>query len=699
MNLTDKFGFVDVDKLCRELPRLGLVCELSDRYRFLHWELEFADLFADRGGFDLVLGNPPWIKVEWNEGGVMGDAEPLFVLRSFTAPQLAALRAETLERHGLRSGYLAAFEEAEGLQNFLNGLQNYPSLKGMQTNLYKCFLPQAWMVGGKNGVSAFLHPEGIYDDPKGGPFREAVFGRLRYHFQFQNELKLFQDVHHETKFSTNVYGEERPHEVGFSHIANLFHPSTVDGCFEHHGGGPAPGIKDDDNKWNVSGHAARVVKVTERELALFAGLYDSEGTPALQARLPAVHSRELVSVLRKFADQPRRLGDLKGQYFSTEMWHETNSQKDGTIRRETRFPESVGEWVLSGPHFFVGNPFYKTPRRQCRLNSDYDILDLTELPDDYLPRTNYVPACDPDEYLRRTPRVPWGEKRPATDFYRLGSRTLVGPSAERTLISTIFPRYTAHIDAGFSIAFTEMRLLAKSAASFFSISFDFFIKTTGKNHFRNDLAKLLPQTDSFDSELSLRALLLTCLTSHFALLWSESFNDTFPRDRWAKDDPRLDNARFANLTPEWTRHCALRTDYERRQALVEIDVLTAMALGLTLEELQTIYRVQFPVLRQYEADTWYDRNGRIVFTASKGLTGVGFSRSEWEPIKTMKTGTVTRTILDDTLPGGPRERTIVYEAPFDRCNREKDYETAWTEFERRRQAAERPGEVDSMMVV
>jgi hypothetical protein len=108
-----------------------------------------------------------------------------------------------------------------------------------------------------------------------------------------------------------------------------------------------------------------------------------------------------------------------------------------------------------------------------------------------------------------------------------------------------------------------------------------------------------------------------------------------------------------------------------------------MALGLTLEELKTIYRVQFPVLRQYEADTWYDQNGRIVFTASKGLTGVGFSRPEWEPIKTMKSGSITRTIMDDTLPSGPRERTIVYEAPFDRCNREKDYETAWAEFERR----------------
>ena len=42
-----------------------------------------------------------------------------------------------------------------------------------------------------------------------------------------------------------------------------------------------------------------------------------------------------------------------------------------------------------------------------------------------------------------------------------------------------------------------------------------------------------------------------------------------------------------------------------------------------------------------------------------------------------------------TQPGGPRERTIVYEAPFDRCDREQDYKTAWSDFEQRFDAVER----------
>jgi len=109
-----------------------------------------------------------------------------------------------------------------------------------------------------------------------------------------------------------------------------------------------------------------------------------------------------------------------------------------------------------------------------------------------------------------------------------------------------------------------------------------------------------------------------------------------------------------------------------------------MALGLTLDELCTIYRIQFPVLRQNENDTWYDQNGRIIFTCSKGLPGVGFSRPEWNEIKDTSAGeTVSRTITDDTMPGGPRQRTITYTTPFDKCDREDDYATVWAEFERR----------------
>lgn len=718
-----KYGVVNLKHLFAAFPRLQLADRIAERRRFFHWHLAFADVFADRGGFDLTLGNPPWLKVEWNSGAVLGDFDPRFVLRNYSATQLNKLRDETFERiHELEPTWLAEFEESEGTQNFLNALCNYPLLAGQKANLYKCFLPRAWANGSATGVSGFLHPEGVYDDPKGGEFRKALYMRLRRHFQFQNQRMLFP-IGHRLKYSTNIYGPSRE-SCQFDSIANLFLPQTIDGCYTPAGDRVVGGIKNDEDEWNLEGHPDRIIKVTREELSLFARLYDEEDADPLTASLPALHARQLISVLHKFADQPRRLGDLKGEYLSTYMFDETAAQKEGTTRRETRFQTHVSEWVLSGPHFYVGTPYYKTPRTVCTEKGHYDVLDLLTLPDNYLPRTNYVPACTPDEYQARTPRVSWvepgeTESRRVTEFYRWVNRRMFGASSERSLIGCMVPPEAAHIHPVLSTTFKDIEKAVAFAGSCYSIIADFFLRTTGKADVYESTLRTFPYVE--DTAVKARVLALTCLTTYYADLWKSCWSSRLREQQWTitpdSDHPGagvLPQNFFQQLTPEWQRHCALRSDYARRQALLEIDVLVAQALGMTLDELLTIYRVQFPVMRQYEADTWYDQNGRIVFTPSKGLVGIGLprrarrsdldegtfyslespGRSEhgialgWEDIQHLSTGSkVHKTFMDDTLPGGPFETTIKYVAPFFKPDREQDYRRAWAFFAERENEA------------
>jgi hypothetical protein len=680
---------VNVDKLCAQSPRLALVRTLANERKFFHWELEFIDLFARRGGFDLILGNPPWVKVVWNEGDLLSEKNPAFAIRSLTASQIAKARDEQLEIPAQRAAYFSEFVEFAGTQAFLNAAQNYHLLAGQQTNLFKCFLPRAWSINNAQGVAGFLHPEGVYDDPNGGMLRREIYSRLRAHFQFQNEKKLFPEIGNRVLFSLNILACPKP-EPDISNISNLFLAKTVDLCFSHNGQGLPPGIKTDDDVWAIEGHRDRIVPIHEAELSLFARLYDDESTPSLEARLPALHTRQLLTVLEKFANYPRRLSAISDRWFGLDMWwHETNAQSDGIIRRDTVFPKSPIDLILSGPHFHVGKPLHQTPKEICETHRAYDLLDLDSLPDNYLPRTNYVLDCALEEYHRRTPTVPWQDtdefgatlpRKKVTEFYRLVNRRQLSQAGERTLISSILPPHCAHINTVTSLTFQQIRDLPLSAAFTHSLVCDFLVKSTGKGDHYSTAYENFPLPTAHSSLLT-RALALNCLTTHYSDLWTGCWDESFRDEQWLGDDPRLDPDFWRNLTPEWTRHCALRTDFSRRWALVELDVLVARELGLTLEELQTIYRVQFPVMRQYEADTYYDQRGRIVFTASKGLPGVGFTRAEWNAIKDKQSGTVTRQITDTTLPTGPVERTLEYHAPFTLQNRETDYATVWAKLD------------------
>lgn len=145
-----------------------------------------------------------------------------------------------------------------------------------------------------------------------------------------------------------------------------------------------------------------------------------------------------------------------------------------------------------------------------------------------------------------------------------------------------------------------------------------------------------------------------------------------------------------NSCYKWSPDVALRDEFSRRLALVELDVLVAQSLGLSLESLIDIYRVYFPIMQIYEAGTWFDQNGRIVWSCSKGLPGVGWldergkspGRAAWDKILAENPSELTCAAIDDTMPGGPREVTRHFFGPFTQCDRIEDYKRAWAHFER-----------------
>jgi hypothetical protein len=668
--------------------RLAMISQLASKYFFFHPQLEFLDVFWERGGFDLITGNPPWLKLEFEEKVIIAEKFPEVQIKKVSAPLVRAMQDQFFDDENLKEIYHSEIIGTECTSVFMNSGQNYPLLVGQQTNLYKCILENGFSLLSKKGFMGLLHPEGVYDDPNGRILRKELYQRLKYHFQFVNVLKLFSEILHWNVFGVQVYSGQK-NEISFYSINNLFHPATIDGCFIHDGTGICGGIKakgdsNDGFVWNIKPHKDRLVLFSSEKLRILAKTFENS-IDHETAKLVSIHSSSITSILEKLSFFGNSINNVESKI--TEGWHETNDVDAGIIKRSTQFPIFLKfEMIFSGPHFYVANPLYKSPNAICKIaNTDYSVIEHSQNDEDFFSRTNYTPSIELEKFTSIIKGFKNGnDEMPSYDkwinYYKLGFRKMLSQAGERTLNPSILPPKTSHTHGVISVIFKERSNLIEFSALASSIILDFFVKTLGASNLTDSRLSAFPLgvEEKYKLHLFNRTLQLNCLNKYYAPLWEESWQEDFKADNWSKQDARLKP--FNTLTPNLQWSTPLRNWFERRQALVEIDVITAMALGLTLEELILIYNVQFPVLQQNEDDTWYDTQGNIVFTCSKGLVGVGVDRPVWETVRHLKAGeTHEHTITKSELYKGKK---ITYHAPFDKCDRVEDYKLAWEWFEK-----------------
>ena len=667
--------------------RTPIVEELANRYHFFHPQLEFIEVFWLRDGFDIICGNPPWLKLMFDEKDIISEVFPEVSIRSTTAPMVRHMKTQLfLERPKTKCIYQTELYECTNQSVFLNSICNYPLLLGQQTNLYKCILVNGLSLLSDRGFMGMLHPDGVYDDANGQLLRKELYRHLSYHFQYVNVLKLFSEILHWVKYSTNIYrGLIGP--ISFVNINNLYHPATIDGCFIHDGKGSCYGLKDENNNWNTNPHKDRLVYYNSNSLAVLSHTFE-EGENTDCAKLVSIHSQSVLAIIEKLSKYPSHLSDTT--YRQTSGFHETNAVDNGIIRNYTSFsdPDAYG-LIFKGPQFSINNPWYKTPQTICINQFNYDVVNLESIPDTFYTRSNFAPILPEKEYAKLINGFQVGYDEKGTplfdnwvDYYKLAFRSQLSQPQERTLICAILPKKTAHIHSVISVIFKDVKQCIELACFCSSIVLDFYIKTTAAGGLVPSRMISFPigLPDKFKNELFCRTLMLNCLTKHYADLWEECYNDSFTHLKWSIEDLRLKP--FTRLGGKWSERIPLRNYYERRFAMIESDVLVAMCLGLSLEDLILIYRLQFPVLQQNENDTWYDVKGNIVFTCSKGLVGVGVERPIWESIRNQKEGeTYTHTIdpAKSEMYGGQQ---VTYYAPYTKCDRIEDYRRAWAHFEK-----------------
>ena len=197
--------------------------------------------------------------------------------------------------------------------------QCYPDLKGVKSDLYKSFLPVVWYISTPKGVIGLLHPANVFNDSKGAHLRSLIYRKLRMHFQFINQKKIFP-IGNTRSFSINIYSYN--HNPNFDAIFYLFSPSTIDDCFTIKSNHKTEsGIKDANGNWNENGDSTRVIRVNSKVLKSFVGLFDDE-EDFLGVKMPFVYSKQVISTFEKIKNAPQTLKDIDNDIISTEMFTE-----------------------------------------------------------------------------------------------------------------------------------------------------------------------------------------------------------------------------------------------------------------------------------------------------------------------------------------------------------------------------------------
>ncbi len=707
-------GMEGENRLPERFPWLGVVEQIADRQGFFHWELHFAQAFA-KGGFDLQVGNPPWVRPTWQEGEVLAERDPWFVLAQETNVEVLRMRKDAqLVSTMARTDYLSELSSNVAMVAALSAPATYPLLAGSQPNLYRAFMIQVWWHASRRGIAGLIHPDSHFAGVQEAKLRSAVYHRLRLHGHFQNRRLIFPEVDWSRQFGVQIYGGYQP--VYFEHLSWLFGPEVLTGSLDHDGSGPVPAVKY-EGKWDLRPHASRVVVVTDDGLAEWMRLVGENDQPADSARLLYPVTTAEQSAITALASWKTRLAELGPRISSG--YHESGAKQTGLIKEEFADPKAWPEVILRGPQLTLATPLAKQPPR----TSTYDEpVDPRYLPADAVPTTDYRRATDIDTFraaqdrwldytalkrLRADPSAIAEAReaiaiaaevdelevtseevgaylesralRPYSEFFRVVWREMVPNNTQRSLFVALIPPGPTHVSTVRSMALDSNRETVLVAGFWSCLPLDYMIRVIGRAHLHVSDAYVMPvpvMEHPLAEAILLRTLRLNCLTLAYAPLWEELYNEAWRHDGWAISTPGA--PLLADIRPRWDPETPLRTDLTRRAALVELDALVSVMMGISADQLVAIYLARFPQLQAYEADTWFDHGGRKI---AGHRSTFGFGQTKEHYVRLM-------AHLEDPERNPPPEG---YSPPFYKADREAEMRQAHAVFSARLQAAKDAG--------
>ncbi|WP_223299812.1 Eco57I restriction-modification methylase domain-containing protein [Meiothermus taiwanensis] len=641
----EQFNRLSAAEMQQKSGLAGPIAEAKGKYRFFHWWLEFAEVFFDHetgelkpgGGFDVVLGNPPWERVKLQEKEFFAGRNEK-IAQAENAARRKKLIEELKENDpALYTAFQEALNAAENVSNFLRTSGRYPLTGGGDVNTYQVFAELGRALMGQQGRAGMIVPTGIATDDSNKEFFADLVaqGQLAALLDFENREGLFPAVDSRMKFSILALrggGEaEEPARLTFF-ATNVAH------------------LKDPERVFSLTPEDFALLNPNTRTCPVFRTRTDAERTVKIYQRVPVLWREEpeenpwgirFLAMFHMSSDSG--LFKTRGE-LEREGYHLLGNRmvREGSVY----LPLYEAKLIWHFDHRLATYEGSKT-RETRKAHEDearetYETRDMTpaeHASPEALPLPRYwVPAEEVEERLVQRDRdgnVVWEWKR----GWLMGFRDIARSTDERTAIFSFVPRVGFGNTSPLLLSEEDAPLQLALLANMSSIVLDYSARQKiGGTHLTYNYLRQFPVLlPSAYKPQDLHFIVPRVLELTYAA-WDLA---PFAQDVWEESDEGLRallrqqweaNGGHPDRPPAWVEgpypFPPFRWDEERRALLrAELDAYYARLYGLGREELCYILEPQrvkgpdfpgetFRVLKEKEIRTYGEyRTLRLVLEA------------------------------------------------------------------------------------
>jgi len=441
--------------------------ELASDEHFLHWQVAFPGVWRDwqdaelaedgghLGGFDAVVGNPPWDRMKMQQVEWFAARKP-DIAKAQKADDRRRMVRELDADDPLRAEFQAADDRIDMAMRMVRRGGEYPLLGRGDLNLYALFVERAMQLVKPSGLVGLLTPSGIASDKTAAPFFRSVSteGRLRALYDFENRRTRFDlrpsfpAVDSRFKFCAFIAGRSpapKPAQCAFF----LQDVSEIEA-------GRFPLAAKDFARVNPNTGTAPIFRSSR----------DAELTTAIYERMPVLVDRSSGKERRLWPLKYRRMFDMTNDSDLFRTKQELEEQEDAWPLAGNRFESASGTWL----------PLYEGKMVQA---FDHRAADVKLNPKNVHRPAQAVAATDEQhadpswlptpQYWVNASECNW----PHEQSWVLGFKEITAPTNVRTFIVAIFPTVGFGNKVPILVPETDSRKEWLLAANFNATVFDF----------------------------------------------------------------------------------------------------------------------------------------------------------------------------------------------------------------------------------